>query len=53
MPQFAIITCGPDGSKGALCREALQATGCYVGRIVIATAGLAPMPTVRTGLPRR
>jgi len=32
------------GSKGALYRETLQATGFYVGRIVIATAGFAPMP---------
>ena len=30
--------------KGALYRETLQATGCYVGRIVIATAEFAPMP---------
>jgi hypothetical protein len=32
------------GSKGALYRETLQATGFYVGRVVIATAGFAPMP---------
>ena len=32
------------GSKGALYRETLQATGFYVGRILIATAGFAPMP---------
>ena len=31
-------------SKGALYRETLQATGCYVGRNVIATAEFAPMP---------
>src|ERR1044072_2754252 len=31
-------------SKGALFRETLQATGFHVGRIVIATAGFAPMP---------
>ena len=30
--------------KGALYRETLQATGCYVGWIVIATAEFAPMP---------
>ena len=30
--------------KGALYRETLQATGFYVGRIVIATAKFAPMP---------
>ena len=40
--------------KGALYRETLQATGCYVGRIVIATAEFAPMPpSDSTGLPRR
>lgn len=40
--------------KGALYRETLQATGCYVGRIVIATAGFAPMPPLHfSGLPRR
>src|ERR1043166_6390839 len=32
--------------KGALYRETLQATGCYVGRIVIATAEFAPMPSL-------
>jgi hypothetical protein len=32
------------GGKGALYRETLQATGCYVGRVVIATAEFAPMP---------
>jgi hypothetical protein len=31
--------------KGALYRETLQATGCYVGRIVIATEEFAPMPS--------
>ena len=35
-------SCG--GGKGAHYRETLQATGCYVGRIVIATAEFAPMP---------
>ena len=35
-------SCGE--GKGALYRETLQATGCYVGRIVIATAEFAPMP---------
>ncbi len=30
------------GSKGALYRETLQATGFYVGRIVIATAEFVP-----------
>ena len=30
--------------KGALYRETLQATGCDVGRIVIATAEFEPMP---------
>jgi hypothetical protein len=40
--------------KGALYRETLQATGCYVGRIVIATAEFAPMPPLHfPGLPRR
>ena len=32
------------GGKGALYRETLQATGCYVGRVVIATAEFAPIP---------
>src|SRR4051812_40149589 len=32
------------GSKGALYRETLQATGFYMGRVVIATAEFAPMP---------
>ena len=47
MPQFAIAASqrlGLDGSKGALYRETLQATGFHVGRAVIATAGFAPMP---------
>jgi len=30
--------------KGALYRETLQATGFYMGRVVIATAEFAPMP---------
>jgi hypothetical protein len=33
-----------EGGKGALYRETLQATGCYVGRVVIATAAFAPIP---------
>ena len=47
MSQFAIVALGRrsfGGSKGAFYRETLQATGFYVGRIVIATAELAPMP---------
>src|SRR5262252_9199674 len=32
------------GSKGALYRETLQATGFYMGRVVIATAEFAPLP---------
>jgi putative transposase len=32
------------GSKGARYRETLQATGFYVGRVVIATTEFAPMP---------
>ena len=39
------------GSKGALYRETLQATGFYVGRIVIATAEFAPMPPFVPGYP--
>ena len=31
-------------AKSALYRETLQATGCYVGRVVIATAEFAPIP---------
>jgi hypothetical protein len=49
MPQFVTVTSrrrNGDGSKGALYRETLQATGFYVGRIVIATAEFAPMPPV-------
>ncbi len=30
--------------QGALSRETLQATGFYMGRVVIATAEFAPMP---------
>jgi len=47
MSQFTITACGRPcfgGSKGALYRETLQATGFYGGRVVIATAGFAPMP---------
>ena len=47
MPQFVIAASQRlclDGSKGALYRETLQATGFYLGRVVIATAGFAPMP---------
>jgi hypothetical protein len=33
-----------EGGKGALYRETLQATGCYVGRVVIATAEFASIP---------
>ena len=48
MPQFAIVAAcwrrSFGGSKGALYRETLQATGFYMGRVVIATAGFAPMP---------
>ena len=44
MPRFALATsCSFGGSKGALYRETLQATGCDVGRVVIATAEFAPM----------
>ena len=39
------------GSKGGLYRETLQATGFYVGRIVIATAEFAPMPPFVPGYP--
>jgi hypothetical protein len=54
MPQFAVVTsphrhCG--GSKGALYRETLQATGSYVVRIVIASAEFAPMPPRLPGYP--
>jgi hypothetical protein len=48
MPQFVIAAASRGrnfgGSKGALYRETLQATGCYMGRVVIATTGFAPMP---------
>ena len=47
MPQFAFAACqrlSCGGGKDALYRETLQATGCYVGRVVIATAEFAPMP---------
>ena len=47
MSQFTMTACWRPcfgGSKGALYREILQATGFYVGRVVIATAGFAPMP---------
>ena len=46
MSQFTLAACRRRrrGGKGALYRETLQATGCYVGRIVIATAEFAPMP---------
>jgi hypothetical protein len=47
MSQFAIDAHGRrnfGGSKGALYRETLQATGFYVGRVLIATAEFAPMP---------
>jgi hypothetical protein len=57
MSQFVIAACrrrSCGGSKGALYRETLQATGCYEGRVVIATAEFAPMPpSTFTGLPRR
>lgn len=45
MPQFAISAASSfGGSKGALYRETLQATGFYVGRVFIATTEFAPMP---------
>ena len=52
--QFAIVAppqrnCG--GSKGAPYGETLQATGCYVVRIVIAPAEFAPMPPRVPGYP--
>jgi hypothetical protein len=40
-----------DGSKGALYRETLQATGFHVGRVVIATAEFTPMPPFVPGYP--
>ena len=54
MPQFVIAAyrrCSFGGSKGALYRETLQATGGYVGRVVIATAEFAPMPPSVPGYP--
>jgi hypothetical protein len=54
MSQFAIVACqqrSSRGSKGALYRETLQATGFYVGRVVIATAEFAPMPPSVPGYP--
>jgi hypothetical protein len=54
MTQFATPACwrlSYRGGKGALYRETLQATGFYVGRIVIATAGFAPMPPSVPGYP--
>ena len=54
MPQFVITAyrrCSFGGSKDALYRETLQATGCYVGRVVIATAEFAPMLPVFTSYP--
>jgi len=47
MSQFALNACRRHsfgGSKGALYRETLQATGFHVGRVAIATAEFAPMP---------
>ena len=47
MSKFTLAACQRRrrrGGKGALYRETLQATGFYVGRIVIATAEFAPMP---------
>jgi hypothetical protein len=54
MPPFTIANyphrcCG--GSKGALYRETLQATGSYVVRVVIASAEFAPMPPPLPGYP--
>ena len=54
MPQFAIAAWRRrsfGGSKGALYRETLQATGFHVGRVVIATAEFAPMPPPVPGYP--
>ena len=54
MSQFAIAACRQrslGGSKGALYRETLQATGFYVGRVVIASAEFAPMPPLVPGYP--
>lgn len=50
MTQLAIAACqrrSIGGSKGALYRETLQATGFHEGRVVIATAEFAPMPPFR------
>lgn len=54
MPQFAIAASRRwsfGGSKGALYRETLQATGFDMGRVVIAPAGFAPMPPSVPGYP--
>ena len=54
MPRFAIAAYRRrsfGGSKGALYRETLQATGFYVGRVVIATAEFAPMLPPLPGYP--
>ena len=53
MPPFAIAASRRQFRRrqGALYRETLQATGCYVGRVVIATAGFAPMPPSVPGYP--
>ena len=54
MRQGAIAACrhhSLSGSKGALYRETPQATGFYRGRVVIATAGFAPMPPSVPGYP--
>jgi hypothetical protein len=47
MPKFTLALCqrlSLGGGKDALYRETLQATGCYVGRVGIATTEFAPMP---------
>ena len=53
MRQFAVVTsphhCG--GSKGALYRETLPATGSYLVPIAIASAEFAPMPPRLPGYP--
>ena len=36
--------CGFGGRQRRPLQETLQATGCYVGRVVIATAVFAPIP---------
>ena len=49
MSQFALVALGRrsfGGSKSAFYRETFQATGFYVGRIVIVTAEFAPPPFV-------